>query len=244
MNIDNSKDAIIVGATSSLSYSICHEIASKGKNLILIARNKEELSLLANDIEIRHNVTVATIICDISLNKPDIENIISECSNYDLVIITIGDMGKNNFDEIENIKAVIDINFIKPAIISTKFAENMNKDNGGTIAVISSVAGDRGRQSNYIYGSAKAGISEFCSGLRNRYAKSNLHIITIKLGFTDTPMTYSMNSPLTASREYVAKKIISSIEKEKDVVYIPFFWRYIMLIIKNIPERIFKKLNL
>jgi len=246
MNIESSKDAIIFGATSSLSYSICHELASRGKNLTLVARNNEELSLLAKDIEIRHDVNISTIICDISEDKENIDNIISKCSHkdFDLVLITIGDMGNGNFDDINNIDSVIDINFTKPAMFVTKFAEKMQNNGNGTIAVISSVAGDRGRKSNYIYGSAKAGISAFCSGLRNRYSNTDLHVMTIKPGFVDTPMTYDMNSPLIASRDFVAKKIVDGIEKKTNILYVPFFWQYIMLIIKNTPERIFKKLNL
>ena len=110
--------------------------------------------------------------------------------------------------------------------------------------LISSIAGDRGRQSNYAYGSAKAALNAFASGLRNRFFKQGVHVVTVKPGFLDTPMTWGMQSPLIASREIAAEYIIYAMKVRKNIVYVPFFWRYIMLIIIHIPEAIFKRLKL
>ena len=112
------------------------------------------------------------------------------------------------------------------------------------MVIIGSVAGDRGRASNYEYGAAKAAIATFTSGLRNRYAKLGLHIMTVKPGFVDTPMTWGMNIPLIASRETISDAILKAMAKKKDVIYAPWFWKFIMLIIMHIPEKIFKKLKL
>ena len=146
--------------------------------------------------------------------------------------------------DVGNIRNTIKINFTAAAEVISLVADKMLQAGSGKIAVISSVAGDRGRQSNYIYGSAKAGLSAFTSGLRNKLASTKVHVMTVKPGFVDTPMTYGMESPLIFPREKAAQGIIKALSKKKDIVYIPFFWRYIMLIIIHIPEKIFKKLKL
>jgi len=140
----------------------------------------------------------------------------------------------------------MDINFLSVVSLLTPIANRFEENKRGTIAVISSVAGDRGRQSNYVYGAAKSGLDAFLQGLRNRRSKADVHVLTIKPGFVDTPMTAHIpeRGPLWAQPEDVAKGIVSAIEKQKYVVYLPRFWSLIMLIIRSIPERIFKKLSL
>jgi short-subunit dehydrogenase len=127
----------------------------------------------------------------------------------------------------------------------TPIADFFEKQKHGVITVISSVAGDRGRQSNYIYGSAKAGLSVYLDGLRNRLYSAGVAVVTIKPGFVDTPMTAHLKKGfLFASPEKVARDILRAIEKRKCVVYTPWFWRWIMFVIKSIPETIFRKLKL
>jgi short-subunit dehydrogenase len=128
----------------------------------------------------------------------------------------------------------------------TLVANRMEEQQSGTIAVISSVAGDRGRQSNYLYGTAKAAVTTFCEGLRARLFKKGVHVLTIKPGFVDTPMTKDLSLPklLVASPEKVAAIICKSIQRKIDTCYVPSFWWLIMLIIKNIPEFIFKRMKL
>jgi decaprenylphospho-beta-D-erythro-pentofuranosid-2-ulose 2-reductase len=121
----------------------------------------------------------------------------------------------------------------------------MKQNETGTIAVISSVAGDRGRKSNYVYGSAKGGLTIFLQGLRNALSGSGVHVLTIKPGFVDTPMTNDFTKGLLwAKPEKVAKDIKRAIDKKKNIIYTPWFWRWIMLIIRLIPESVFKKMNL
>ncbi len=233
---------LIIGATSSLGIAICRKLAQQGEDLILCGRNEEELQLISSDLSIRSGIKTSIIILDLSAKKMAINTLLKE--DFGTVYMIAGDMGTEDKNDISNIDHVININFTAPAKLLTAIAEKMENAKQGSIVVISSVAGDRGRQSNYPYGSAKAGLTAFASGLRNRLCKHNVHVMTVKPGFIDTPMTYQMNSPLIASREYVADQIIKALDKKKNSIYVPFFWRYIMLIICLIPERIFKKINL
>lgn len=236
------KNILVFGATSSLGIAICRQIANQASSLILVGRNQEELEILAHDLNIRFAIKTDLIVQDFSSHKFSYDFLYKK--KYDEVFMLVGDMGNKDQDDIQNIEEVIKVNFLMPAKILTLICQIMVQNKRGKIALISSVAGDRGRQSNYPYGSAKAAISTFASGLRNRFSNLGIHIMDVKLGFTDTPMTYEINSPLIASREYVAKEIIKALNCNKNIIYVPFFWRYIMLIIKNIPEAIFKKMKL
>lgn len=136
-------------------------------------------------------------------------------------------------------------NFTTVVSLLTLLANLFERQGRGSIAVISSVAGDRGRQSNYVYGAAKGALTIYLQGLRNRLAKANVHVLTIKPGFVDTPMTRDFKKGLLwVGPDVIARGIVKAIDKRKDVAYLPFFWRYIMFIIKIIPERIFKRLSL
>jgi decaprenylphospho-beta-D-erythro-pentofuranosid-2-ulose 2-reductase len=245
---DASRTALIIGATSSMAQVLCRDLAQRGYALVLAGRDEAELKMLSQDIRTRAQTPCRTVKLDLTDDTLDINKLFNSIGEIDDLYIAAGDMGGDDLDDITNIAHTIRVNYTLPAQLATVAAIRMStkttSGNKGRIVIISSVAGDRGRQSNYAYGSAKAAITAFASGLRNRYARKGIHVMTVKPGFIDTPMTWSMNSPLIASREYVAKHIVDSAEKEKDVVYVPFFWRYIMLIITSIPERIFKKLSL
>ena len=236
------KTALVIGASSSLAVALCRGLAARGWQLVITGRNQEELALQATDLRVRYAVNVTTHLLDLSDFLP--ENLVTKAGHVDALFIVAADMGNGNHNDPANIAHCIRINFTAPAQLLTVFAEAMEARGNGTLVVISSVAGDRGRQRNYPYGSAKAGITAFASGLRNRLAGKNVHVMTAKPGFIDTPLTYSMHSRLIASRESVAEAIIKAFEKRRDVIYVPFFWWYIMLIVRNIPEAIFKKLNL
>lgn len=240
--MDNSY--LIIGATSSLAQSICRTLAKKGHTLILTGRDENELELLAGDLVARYNSSCRIVIADLMASGFSPERFIAQAGDFDHAILATGDMGSGNAGDIADLDFTARINYIIPAQLATLAATHLAAKKGGSIAIISSVAGDRGRQSNYAYGSAKAALSTFASGLRNRFCKQNVHVMTVKPGFTDTPMTWGMQSPLMASRESVAEAIVKALEKKKNVVYVPFFWRYIMLIIIHIPEFIFKKLKL
>ena len=140
---------------------------------------------------------------------------------------------------------IIHTNFMAPVSLLTWLANFCVQRHSGTLAVISSVAGDRGRKSNYLYGSSKAGLSAFLGGLRNRIDREGVTVLTIKPGPVKTAMTAAMpRSDKFADPDQVAKSIAAAIDKRRDTLYVPFIWQPIMFIIRNIPERIFKKLNL
>lgn len=238
------KAALVVGATSSLAGSICRRLASAGYRLILMARDERELEIRAGDLMTRYGIPCTTLNVDLLEKHFSAASLIERAGAFDTLVFAAGDMGTSEQDDIANLTHVAMVNYVVPSQILSVAAEAMSEAGGGQIVVIGSVAGDRGRGSNYEYGAAKAALATFASGLRNRYAKRGVHVMTVKPGFTDTPMTWGMSSPLMAPRDRVAEALMRALEKQKDVVYIPWFWRYIMLVICHIPERIFKKLSL
>ena len=244
------KNFVILGATSAIAESTAIELGLKYPNatLHLFARNKDRLQLVSQNIKNRTNVSTIEYIYDLS----DItlhQKLVSHFQNLkiDLCFLAYGILGDQKQAEKDFTQAleIINSNFTSAASLLSHFANIMEKEAHGTIAVISSVAGDRGRQSNYFYGSSKGALSISLSGLRNRLSKKNVHVMTIKPGFVDTPMTKDFKKGLLFVKpQKIAKDIVCGIEKQKNVIYTPFFWRYIMLIIIHIPERIFKNLSL
>lgn len=239
-----SRSALVVGATSSLAHSICRELASRGYRLALAARDERELEIRCGDLSTRYGVECVALHVDLLEKHFSAASLVERAGAFDTLIFAAGDMGSSEQDDLANLKHVALINYVVPSQILSVAAEAMSEQKGGSIVVIGSVAGDRGRGSNYEYGSAKAALTAFASGLRNRYHARGVHVMTVKLGFTDTPMTWGMHSPLMARRDMVAHALLAGLEKQKDVMYIPWFWRYIMFIIGHIPEAIFKKLSL
>jgi decaprenylphospho-beta-D-erythro-pentofuranosid-2-ulose 2-reductase len=235
---------LIVGATSSLAQALCRALAQEGSTLILAGRDGRELQLLAGDLITRYHATCRVIVADLLSADFSPVHFMEQAGGFDDAIIAVGDMGGDDPADPINIAYTTYINHTLPAQMAALAAEHLGAKGRGSIVIISSVAGDRGRQSNYLYGSAKAALSTFASGLRNRYRQHGVHVLTVKPGFTDTTMTWGMKSSLMASREFVAGKIIKAMKKRKDVIYVPAFWRVIMLIITHIPEKIFKRLKL
>ncbi len=239
---------LILGAKSDIAKAVAREFAKNGYNLYLSGRNIQELSDFACDLKIRYNV-------DVVLKELDILQFESQKLFYDTlnpkplgVISAVGFLPDQKEAELDLDLAVktINTNFTALATFLNIVAEDFEKRKEGFIIGISSVAGDRGRAKNYIYGSAKAGFTAFLSGLRNRLSKSNVKVITVKPGFVYTKMTKGMQLPkiLTAYPEEVAKDIYFGFKKNKEVIYTKKIWKFIMCIIRHIPEKIFKKLDL
>jgi decaprenylphospho-beta-D-erythro-pentofuranosid-2-ulose 2-reductase len=236
---------LIIGAKSDIAKAIAREYASHGYDLYLAARNVSELETFANDIKIRFERNVKSIELDI-LNYVSHNDFYNSLEEKPLgVISAVGYLGEqnqaqNDFSETQKIIDTGIVNLIN--IIANDFEQRKN----GFIVVISSVAGDRGRKSNYIYGSAKAALTAYLSGLRNRLYDSNVHVLTVKPGFVATKMTEGMDLPekLTAKPEDVAKDVYKAQQNGNNVLYTKWIWKWIMLIIRNIPEFQFKKMNL
>jgi len=244
------KKVLIIGGTSAIASEVALNFAKNGAELFLADINESRL----NEVKIHIKALTQTkvdigefAIADVNCHKELFDRAFEALGEIDAVLIAHGTLP--NQEEIQNsseeVVNQLNINFISVASLATIAAEYFEKCSNGCIAVISSVAGDRGRKSNYIYGSAKGAISIFFQGLRNRLSARNINVLTIKPGFVDTPMTAHLpKNPLYASAEVVGKAIYDSMIKGRDVVYVPGFWRCIMMLIKMLPESIFKKLSL
>lgn len=240
-----SETVLVLGATSSLAQAICRTLAQQGYELLLAGRDHDELQLLAGDLSVRFDCSASCLTFDFMDASFSAARFIENAPAFSHAIIATGDMGNNNPEDIDNLAMAAHVNYVLPAQLATTAAQKLSaQEAGGSVVIISSLAGDRGRQSNYAYGAAKAALSAFASGLRNRFYERGVHVMTVKPGFVDTPMTWGMNSPLIASRNAVAARIVSAMRAKKDVVYVPFFWRFIMLVICHIPEVLFKRMKL
>jgi short-subunit dehydrogenase len=244
------KKVIVVGATSAIAQEVAKIYAAEKSEFVLLGRNKETLSVIQQDLKVRGAASVETLshdLNDLSVHSKLVDEAFAKLGTADVVLLAHGILGDQHKAEADTseMMAILNSNFISHASLLTFIANKMIPQKSGTIAVISSVAGDRGKQSNYVYCSAKAGKTAFVDGLRNRLFKTGVQVLNLKLGFVDTPMTKAYKKgPIWAKAPNVAKGIVKSIDKKKDSVYLPFFWRYIMLIIKNIPEFIFKRLSM
>jgi len=244
------KKILIIGATSAIAREVAKIYAGQGCSLCLVGRDEKKLRIVANDLDVRGAQAVYVLVGELT-DPARHEGIIKQAEEIlqgiDCVLIAYGSLPDQHACEMDAEQTVkeLNTNFISVVALLMQLANRMEKYGSGSLAVISSVAGDRGRQSNYIYGAAKGGLSIFLQGLRNRLASKNVQVLTIKPGFVDTPMTADFKKGfLWVSAETVAQGIVKAIDKKRDVVYLPWFWWGIMLIIKFIPERIFKKMKL
>ena len=239
---------LILGATADIGEAIAYLFAEKGYPVYLAARNQQALEPLKSDLNIRFNVPVTTFQFDANDFATN-DQFWKQLPEKPLITICVfGYLGDQQIAQQEwaESERIINANYKGAIALLNPIANEYEALKKGTIIGISSVAGDRGRQSNYIYGSAKAGFTAYLSGMRNRLSKSGVHVATINPGFVDTKMTEGLPlpKPLTAQPKQVAQAVYQAYRKQKNVVYTLWMWRWIMLIIKNIPERIFKKLNL
>ena len=239
---------LIIGAKSDIAKATAREYAKNGYDLYLAARNSEELEEFAKDIITRTQRTVNLVELDI-LDYKSHQAFYSNLDEKPLgVISAIGYLGEqekaqSDFNEAQQI---MDTNYTGVVSLFNIIADDFEKRRSGFIVGISSVAGDRGRKSNYIYGSAKAALTAYLSGLRNRLYDAQVHVLTVKPGFVATKMTEDMDLPekLTAQPEEVAEDIYKAQQKGRNMLYTKWIWRWVMLIIRNIPEFQFKKMSI
>jgi decaprenylphospho-beta-D-erythro-pentofuranosid-2-ulose 2-reductase len=242
--------ALILGAKSVIAQALARRLSRAGSDLVLAARQCQELLPFASDLTLETGRRVDLVEFDLLRAHDTLANgVQSKFGDFELVIMVVGYLGQHqkaiSGDE-EEIELILQTNFTGAVQVLSKLANYLEgRGTAGGMIGITSVAGDRGRQSNYLYGAAKGGLALFLQGLRNRLAASDVHVMTVKPGFVDTPMTENMEGLfLVASPERVAHDIISAYEKKRDIIYTPWFWKYIMLAIKSVPERIFKRLKL
>lgn len=244
------KKILIIGATSAIAHHTAINFAQSGWELHLVARNNEKLDIIRQDILARHKTQISTYkqdALDFDNHQVLFDDVLKNADSLDAVLIAHGTLPnqEETQNEPEQIRKEFDINALSVMSYATIAAEYFEKKKSGNISIISSVAGDRGRMSNYVYGAAKSAVSAFASGLRARMQKSGVNVLTVKPGFVDTPMTDNVEKNfLFANPKDVGKAIYDAIINEKDVLYVPGFWKIIMLIVKSVPESIFKKLKM
>ena len=242
------KIALILGAKSDIAMSTAHRFAEAGYDMQLAARNVNSLNQYKSNLEQKYQINVTLHEFDaLKINShKHFANSLPQLPS--VIICAVGYMGdqKKNEQDVEVASNVIRSNFEGPASIFLIFASLFEKRGSGTLVGISSVAGERGRAKNYIYGSSKAGFSVFLSGLRNRLAMRGVHVVTVLPGFVATKMTNNIELPkkITAQPYQVGKAIFNAVKKKTNIIYVSPIWRIIMMIIRNIPEYIFKKMKL
>ncbi|MFZ5965217.1 SDR family oxidoreductase [Thalassococcus sp. BH17M4-6] len=236
---------LILGARSDIGKATAHAFAALGHPIQLAARRVDTLEADRSDIALRYNVEVVLHEFD-ALDCASHAAFVESLSVLpDIAVCAVGLMGEQSHNERDPEAAVrvMRSNYEGPASILAVLANRFADRGHGTLVGISSVAGERGRATNYVYGSAKAGFTAFLSGLRNRLSKRGVHVVTVLPGFVATRMTEGMDLPakLTAQPSEVATAITRAVAKKQSILYVRPVWRLIMLIIRNIPERLFKE---
>lgn len=241
---------LILGATSAIAMAVARELLAPDAHFFLVARNGTKLDALRSDLLTRGAASVDTQIMDLDdtgAHEQMLTNALRTLERIDLALIAHGVLGDQSQAQasFDVAASILYTNFFSAVSLITWLANYFEQQHHGTLAVISSVAGDRGRKSNYVYGASKGALSIFLDGVRNRVDREGVHVLTIRPGFVATPMTAHLpQGPLFAAPTKVAHGIVKAIAGRKDVVYVPGFWRPIMFVINSVPEFIFKKLNL
>lgn len=240
--------AAIFGVTSRIGREIALRLAERGHDVWVGARNLDEAERIAADIRVRTGVNAVAGAFD--ARAPEqfaalVSKIEASVGPVGHAVLAFGDMGDDGPLDPERIARIIAVNYLGAAALAEVFAQRMAARGTGLIAALGSVAGDRGRQSNYAYGSAKGALALFLQGLRNRYFRDGVHVMTVKLGFVDTRMTWGLATKIpVATPENASRAILAAMDERRDELYWPQFWRGIMGIIKAIPEAGFKRLSL
>ena len=246
------KHIVIVGATSAIAHECANLwVKESPKRLTLVVRDAIKAKRMLDDLQVRSPKSKIEIVQTGFIDPAGIEKTVRNISMQgaiDVALIAHGSLPEQ-VDCQNNIvlcKETLELNGISPVLFAESFSTIMEKANQGTIAIIGSVAGDRGRKSNYVYGAAKGLISRYVQGLQHRFANTCIKIISIKPGPTDTPMTASFKQKgmKMASPKEVAEMIIDGIAKGKEVIYAPGKWQLIMLVVQHIPSAIFNKLKI
>jgi decaprenylphospho-beta-D-erythro-pentofuranosid-2-ulose 2-reductase len=245
------KSVLIIGATSGIAHAVARRYAAQGAQLFLVARNSARLVAVSADLVARGAKEAQILVMDAAdtqLIPAMLDSAWDAYGTIDVALVAHGTLPDQTRTEADIPYAIAQFRINAESVIAclAALAPRFEKQGNGVIAVIGSVAGDRGRRSNYLYGSAKAAIEAFASGLRARLLKSGVHVLTIKPGFVATPMTAHLDLPyvLTASADSVALNIEHAITKHKDVLYTPWFWAFIMSVICLIPEKVFKRIRI
>ncbi|MGA9529979.1 MAG: SDR family NAD(P)-dependent oxidoreductase [Terriglobales bacterium] len=244
------KRVVVLGATSGIALEVQRQLARLGSELLLVARSSQRLAVVQSDLLARGAKQVLICAADfanIQCHAGIFDFVRRSFPDYDTVLLAYGTMRDQQESEtsIDALLGELNVNYVSAAAILTLFAADLEQRRTGCIAAITSVAGDRGRRANYVYGSAKGALSLFLQGLRSRLHAAGVRVITIKPGPVQTSMTDDLpNAARFAEPELVARDIVGAIERgAPDVLYTPKIWRYVMTAVEHIPEAIFKRLS-
>ena len=245
------KRILVLGATSGIAEATCRLWAERGDSLFLVGRNADRVAAVAADLRTRGASYIDSAVADLDNTAGHAEllaHAINSLAGLDVAYVAVGVLGDQERAEKGFAEAaqIIQTNYTAPVSLLTWLANYCAQRHSGTLAVLSSVAGERGRKSNYVYGSSKAALTTFVDGLRNRIDREGVRVMTIKPGPVRTSMTVGMKKAPKSMADVndVAATLVRAIDKGTDVVYVPGIWRVIMAVIRAIPEAMFKKLDL
>ncbi len=240
---------VIYGATSAIGQATARAFADEGAHFFLVGRDLARTDQVAQDLQSRGAQATACVldVLDFDAHQATVEQARQSLGQVDIVLFCHGVLGDQAEAEKDYAAAerILQVNFLSVVSLGGMWANVLEEQGHGTLAAVSSVAGDRGRQSNYMYGTAKGAVSIFLSGLRNRLFNKGVHVCDIKPGFVSTPMTAHLDQgPLFADADKVGRQIKEAIRGRKDEAYVPGFWRPIMGAIRAVPEPLFKRMKL
>ena len=244
------KKILIIGATSAIAEATARRFAQQGHRLCLLGRDTTRLASMCSDLTIRGAASADYLQLDVNDGAHRLavlDQAVEKLAGIDILLVAHGTLPdqKQCEQDMALIEQEISTNATSVVVMVSYLANHFAQQRQGSIVVISSVAGDRGRQSNYIYGAAKGMVSIFMQGLRNRLFSANVQVLTIKPGFVDTPMTADMKKGLLwVQPDTIAAGILKAIEKQRDEVYLPGFWRLVMFVIRNLPGAVFNRMSL
>lgn len=243
------KNILIIGATSAIAEAAARLWAAQGSALCLVARDPTRLAAISDDLKVRGAAEVGSFILDVTdenRHEEMLRHATSSLGKIDVILIAHGTLPDQAecFASIDRTRQEFAINGTSTIGLMTQTAGLLRSQGSGTLAVISSVAGDRGRASNAIYGAAKSAVTSYASALRQHLNQHGAKVLTIKPGFVDTPMTTAFpKGALWAKPDRVAGSIVKAIENGREVIYTPWFWRPIMTVIRLLPEFVFKRMR-
>jgi decaprenylphospho-beta-D-erythro-pentofuranosid-2-ulose 2-reductase len=239
---------LVTGATSGIGRALARRLAARGDALVLAARSSRELTLLARDLEIRHGAPIECEVFEATDPASNAELVARTLTGGDLagVFLCHGAMAEQQSaeDDAQIAWDMTAVNLLSPISILEALAPHFESRGTGSICAISSVAGDRGRRSNSIYGASKAALNVYLEGLESRLVPQGISVTTVKPGFVDTRMTWGKSLPFLADPDAVARDCLTGVRKKRSVVYTPGFWRFIMLGLRFLPRALFRRLPL
>lgn len=241
---------LILGATSPIAHALARQYAMRGAKVALAARDLEETERRAADLKVRFGVEARAYRFDARSygDHPGfLRQVAADMGTIEIAVVAFGDLGdrQRSIEDFEAARVVLETNYLGAASICEAMAREMAGQRRGTIVGIGSVAGERGRYSNYFYGSAKGGFALYLQGLRARMFHEGVHVLTVKPGFIDTPMTWGLRGRIPiASPDALAKAVAKAAERRTDFLYYPWFWRCVMAIVRAVPESRWKKLKI